>query len=468
MRGGAGPLALGGPLPGYRGFAAATGPGATFPYVIQGVADPGQWEAGTGGIDDEGRLVRAPQASSAGGGAVDFVVGEKHVGLALHAGWVAQVNDHGHGLDEIAGLDTALAGKQAASDELSAIAALATSGFGRGLLTQADGAAVRSYVGALGGSGEAQISAGTLTVNASGAAFTPIASETITAYRNEGTAIMAVRGDGIGASMRAYAHGASSASMRLYRALGSQASPANLESGAVIGDVASFAYIGGAFEEVTRMRATLISASPGASNKQVMFSWHATRDGTSGGPASLMRLQYGMVDFAGHVAPLTDNIYALGGATTRWSQVYAASGTINTSDARTKCDVGTVDDALIDAWGAVGWRRYRFVEAVAEKGDAARWHLGLAAQQVRDVIDARLGEGAAIRWGLLCHDRWDAEPELRSEDGAIVRAARDAGERWGLRYDECFALEALWQRRAIAALAARLDALETGGGDAGG
>ncbi|WP_311268300.1 tail fiber domain-containing protein [Sphingobium sp. WCS2017Hpa-17] len=468
MDGGGGPLMLGGPLPGYRGFAEALSAGATFPYVIQGVADPGQWEAGRGTIDAGGRLVRVPHASSAGGAAVDFVAGEKHVGLVLHADWVARVEGHGHGIGAIDGLTSALADKQPASGELSAIAALATSGYGRGLLTRGDGAGVRAYVGALGSSGDVQIANGTLTVNATGAAFTSLSTETITAYRNDAAAIVTVRGDGVAASLRAYAYGTSSASMRLYRAQGTQAVPANLESGAVIGDVASFGYIGGTFEEVTRMRATLVSATPGSANKQVMFSWHATRDGSSGAPATLMRLQYGTMDFAGHVLPLTDNLYALGGASTRWSLVYAASGTINTSDARAKCDLGAAEEALIDAWGAVQWQRYRFVEAVAEKGDNARWHMGLVAQQVRDAIDQQMGEGAAVRWGLICHDRWDAEPEQRAEDGALLRAARAAGDRWGLRYDECFALEAAWQRRAIARLEARVVLLEAGGGHAGG
>ena len=34
----------------------------------------------------------------------------------------------------------------------------------------------------------------------------------------------------------------------------------------------------------------------------------------------------------------------------------------------------------------------------------------------------------------------------------------EAGERWGLRYDECFALEAAWQRREIERMAARVGA----------
>lgn len=110
------------------------------------------------------------------------------------------------------------------------------------------------------------------------------------------------------------------------------------------------------------------------------------------------------------------------------------------------------------------WRQFRFVDAVVAKGEDARWHVGLVAQAVRDAIDARLGEGAAVRLGLLCHDAWPAEAEERDGEDVLIRPAREAGERWGLRYEECLALEAAWQRRRID----RIEALVLGGGNAGG
>ncbi len=592
--GGDGPLVLGGPLPGYRGFAAALGPGATFPYVIQGVADLGQWEAGTGGLDGEGRLLRTPQASSAGGGAVDFVAGEKHVGLALHAGWVAQVNAHGHGLDEVAGLEAALAGKQAANGELSAIAALATSGFGRGALTLANGAAFRSYIGA-----GTSSTVGTVTaVSAgSGMAFATIAAagsvtlgtpSSVTlgstngvaagthshAFAPGGTSAQYLRGDGslatfptgsaltrtndsnvtltlgggaasallnaasitVGwsgqlpvarggsgaASLTGYVKGNGAAAMSAsatipstdISGLGSMATQAASAVAITGGDIAtpyfsalaaspilqaistvaidlgtpaSSAALGSLFlnasglgtaalgdyaagiafgRKGTGRRGALIAGKhTGTDVNQMGLAFLMKSDTNAAGSALVERV---VIDHVGIIYPSIDNSSSFGLSTNRWSTIYAATGTINTSDARAKCDLGSVDTALIDAWGAVAWRRYRFADAVADKGDAARWHLGLVAQQVREAIDGRLGEGAAVRLGLLCHDRWDAEPELRGEDGAIVRPARAAGDRWGLRYDECFVLEALWQRRAIAALAARLDALETGGDHVGG
>jgi hypothetical protein len=172
----------------------------------------------------------------------------------------------------------------------------------------------------------------------------------------------------------------------------------------------------------------------------------------------------GTVTLGGITRPSTDNNRSCGTAALRWSELFAGNGTVNTSDARLKTDVEPFDDALLDAWSAIGWVRYRWRDALAEKGpEAARWHGGLIAQQVRDAIDARLGEGAAVRLGLLCHDSWDAIPEQRDDEGVVLRPAVEAGERWGLRYDECFALEAAWLRRKLA----RIEALMGGDDDAG-
>lgn len=177
--------------------------------------------------------------------------------------------------------------------------------------------------------------------------------------------------------------------------------------------------------------------------------------------------------------PTADNTLTLGGGSNRFSVVYAGTGAINTSDAREKQQITPVPDALLDAWAAVEWRRFKFNAAVETKGDEnARWHFGAAAQQLRDAIDGALGEGAAIRLGLCCYDEWDAiapvdavaaVDEVRDGDDNVIvggqpeipaRPGREAGDRWGLRYDECFAIEAAYQRRRMAAIEARLDALE--------
>lgn len=149
---------------------------------------------------------------------------------------------------------------------------------------------------------------------------------------------------------------------------------------------------------------------------------------TGGGTNWLMQLN-----------PASDNGPALGTASFRWSQVYAASGAISTSDAREKQQ----ERVLSDAEQAVAQRlkgllrMYKFNAAVANKGDAARWHIGVIAQEVKAAFEA---EGlVAEQYGVLCHDIWEAAPELQDDKGNIERPALPAGDRYGVRYEELLA-----------------------------
>ncbi|WP_052757370.1 tail fiber domain-containing protein [Sphingobium chungbukense] len=224
----------------------------------------------------------------------------------------------------------------------------------------------------------------------------------------------------------------------------------------------------------------------------------------------------------GHFAAGVDNSYSLGTAALRASVVFSATGAINTSDARAKQDIASIPDEWLDAWAAVDWKRYKFIDAVQAKGDDARWHLGLVAQAVRDAFSETGLDAQAI--GLLCYDQWDEktepvyetvtktrmverqEPRTRTvqqerpgfrrldpddpeslfepfietieveetyfetveveeeyeveEDTGETRVTLEAGDRWGLRYDECQAMEAAWQRRELARKDAALQTME--------
>lgn len=151
--------------------------------------------------------------------------------------------------------------------------------------------------------------------------------------------------------------------------------------------------------------------------------------------------------FQGHFHPGADNVGRCGLSSHRWNVIFSASSVISTSDQRAKQDFSDIPDAWLDAWGEVEWQRYRFT-------DGTRWHVGLIAQQVHAAFAAYDIDAFAI--GLCCFDSWDAE---RDDNGAILRAA---GDRWGLRYDECFAMESAWQRRRFRQFEARLTPQEAG------
>ena len=137
--------------------------------------------------------------------------------------------------------------------------------------------------------------------------------------------------------------------------------------------------------------------------------------------------------------PLADNAIFLGRSTLRWSEVYAANGTINTSDGREKQDIASLDDKELRVATALKGliKKYRFKDAVQRKGDNARIHVGVIAQEVIAAFEA---EGLdANRYGVLCYDEWDEQPELLNEDGIVSRPHLAAGNRYGIRYDQLFA-----------------------------
>ena len=169
--------------------------------------------------------------------------------------------------------------------------------------------------------------------------------------------------------------------------------------------------------------------------------------------------------------PYLDYKYSLGLGAKRFSQIYAQTGTIETSDERAKTSIVSPDDSLMRAWGKVGFKVFQFKDAVETKGADARLHVGVIAQQV---IEAFKSEGLdATRYGLLCYDKWDDEyedvevvdtPEVVAEDGTVTpaqthvehRLVTPAGDRYGIRYEEALALECAYQRWRLAQIEARL------------
>ncbi|WP_114963271.1 tail fiber domain-containing protein [Tritonibacter mobilis] len=128
----------------------------------------------------------------------------------------------------------------------------------------------------------------------------------------------------------------------------------------------------------------------------------------------------------GTFRPGADNEQQLGFSSFRWSQIYAASGTINTSDARTKTDIQDLDEAerrvAVAAKNLL--KKYRIRDAVAEKGDAARWHFGVIAQELAAAFEA---EGLdPWRYGVLCWDEWwTAMVEIPAETAPIMEEVEE-------------------------------------------
>jgi len=141
--------------------------------------------------------------------------------------------------------------------------------------------------------------------------------------------------------------------------------------------------------------------------------------------------------------PGTDNVISLGFSSNRWTTVYATTGTINTSDANQKQDIANLDDAEKRVAVAIKSliKKYRFKDAVAKKGDAARIHVGAVAQEVQAAFVAEGLDPA--RYALFCSDTW-YEVDGKPSNTAIEPYTADTPNsvqvtQLGLRYEELLA-----------------------------
>lgn len=101
-----------------------------------------------------------------------------------------------------------------------------------------------------------------------------------------------------------------------------------------------------------------------------------------------------------------DNAIDLGAASHRFDDVYATNGTIQTSDRNEKQDIEALSDAeqrVAQACKGL-MRKFRWQSAVAEKGDDARIHFGIIAQDLQAAFAA---EGLdAGRYAMFISSTW--------------------------------------------------------------
>lgn len=217
--------------------------------------------------------------------------------------------------------------------------------------------------------------------------------------------------------------------------------------------------------------------SGGASNALDFYGNNITFSGVEATPLPILQLFATSKNaaFYGNASPAVDNSKSLGSLSLRWSQVFAATGTINTSDARFKSD----PRSMTDKEKAVALKlkksiyAYKFTDAIDLKGEKdARIHFGVLAQEIASAFaDEGLDAGD---YGMFVHETWhevkeqviehpaieevttklyDAENNLitivltegKEAYTEVVVPGQAAGDRFGVRYDEliCFIIGAL-------------------------
>ncbi len=121
-----------------------------------------------------------------------------------------------------------------------------------------------------------------------------------------------------------------------------------------------------------------------------------------------------------------DNAIDLGSSGARFDDIYATNGTIQTSDRNEKQDIEALTDAETRVATACKGllRRFRWQDAVTEKGDEARYHFGVIAQDLQDAFTA---EGLdAGDYGMFISSTWE-------DDDGVEQT------RLGVRYNELLA-----------------------------
>jgi len=144
----------------------------------------------------------------------------------------------------------------------------------------------------------------------------------------------------------------------------------------------------------------------------------------------------------------SNGVIDLGASARRFKDIFASNGTIQTSDRNEKQDIEELSEAeqrvAVAAKGLL--RKYRWKSAVSEKGDDARIHFGIIAQDLQDAFTA---EGLdAGRYAMFCSDTWwEVETEIEEDNTRleIFNTAEEAPEgatqrtRLGVRYSQLLA-----------------------------
>lgn len=130
----------------------------------------------------------------------------------------------------------------------------------------------------------------------------------------------------------------------------------------------------------------------------------------------------------------TKHLYGFPDGTLSWN----GQSIQTTSDERKKEQFEDISDEVLDAWKDVNWTSFKFKEDVLTKGDSARKHTGVVAQQILNAFKKHNLD--ATKYGLICHNEVD--------------------DIWMVRYEEALSMESIYQRRRADKLEKELESIK--------
>jgi hypothetical protein len=170
------------------------------------------------------------------------------------------------------------------------------------------------------------------------------------------------------------------------------------------------------------------------------------------------------------------SVATLGQASRTFANVYVDTGPWAGSDLRLKDNIADPSEALIKAWGKVGFKVFQMKDALKKKGDDARIHIGFIAQDAQAALASE--DLDADRYGFFGHDSWEAEyeeievidsEEVLDEEGNVVtpavkhtekRLVQEAGDKYSIRYEEALVLECAYLRSCVSKMQEEIDVLK--------
>ena len=176
-----------------------------------------------------------------------------------------------------------------------------------------------------------------------------------------------------------------------------------------------------------------------------------------------------------------DNAIDLGSTSVRFDDIYATNNAIQTSDEREKQQINTLTTAEIAAAKAISklFKTYKWNDSVEAKGDAARTHAGVVAQQIEAAMTAE-GLSAGDYAFFVETTWWETETEVDATEADEENPAMDAytridtyataeaapegateRNRKGIRYGELMSFIHAATEQRLASIESRLDALES-------
>jgi hypothetical protein len=156
-----------------------------------------------------------------------------------------------------------------------------------------------------------------------------------------------------------------------------------------------------------------------------------------------------------------DNAIDLGTSSARFNDAYITNGVTTGSDQNDKQQIASLTDAEIAAAKRIsnGFKTFKWNDAVTAKGDNARTHTGVIAQEVRTALEAE-GLDAGDYGFFMSNTWWEADGEVYDTQADAPEGATER-TRLGIRYPELLAFVGAASEQRMADLETKATDFET-------